>query len=71
MNKIDHPDADKNITRIMRRYDQNKLVLTSALAENFLRKIAKQGFIHYVEGTDMVDTKEDLVSGTGWMMGAL
>ncbi|ORY90573.1 P-loop containing nucleoside triphosphate hydrolase protein [Syncephalastrum racemosum] len=60
MNKIDHPDADKNITRIMRRYDQNKLVLTSALAENFLRKIQKQGYINYVEGTDMVDTKEDL-----------
>ncbi|KAL1926183.1 hypothetical protein VTP01DRAFT_6048 [Rhizomucor pusillus] len=60
MNKIDMPDSDKNITRIMRKYDPNKLVLTSALAENFLRKIQKQGFINYVEGTDIVETKDDL-----------
>lgn len=81
MNKIDMPDADKNITRIMRRYDQvklriwldyqkedlliylqSKLVLTSALAENFLRKMHKQRYINYVEGTDIVETKEDLAS---------
>ncbi|KAI7882186.1 P-loop containing nucleoside triphosphate hydrolase protein [Lichtheimia hyalospora FSU 10163] len=60
MNKIDMADADKNITKIMRRYDQNKLVLTSALAENFLRKLHKQKYINYIEATDIVETKEDL-----------
>ncbi|KAI9484696.1 45.2 kDa GTP-binding protein [Zychaea mexicana] len=60
LNKIDMADADKNITKIMRRYDQNKLVLTSALAENFLRKIRKQNYIKYIDATDIVETKEDL-----------
>ncbi|KAG2217485.1 hypothetical protein INT45_010771 [Circinella minor] len=60
LNKIDMPDSDKNITKIMRKYDQNKLVLTSALAENFLRKIRKQNYIKYIDGTDIVETKEDL-----------
>ncbi|KAI8143343.1 P-loop containing nucleoside triphosphate hydrolase protein [Fennellomyces sp. T-0311] len=60
LNKIDMPDSERNITKIMRKYDQDKLVLTSALAENFLRKIRKQNYITYVEGTDIVETKEDL-----------
>ncbi|KAF9911618.1 hypothetical protein BX616_010539 [Lobosporangium transversale] len=33
LNKIDLPDSDKNISKIMRKYDQNKVILTSALAE--------------------------------------
>lgn len=41
---------------------QNKIVLSSALAETFLRKLHKQKFIHYEEGTDNVQTKDDLVS---------
>ncbi|RUS18112.1 P-loop containing nucleoside triphosphate hydrolase protein [Endogone sp. FLAS-F59071] len=61
MNKIDLPDSDKNITKIMRKYDQSKLVPTSALSENFLRKMHKQRYINYVEGTDIIETKEDLV----------
>ncbi|GJJ74859.1 ribosome-binding ATPase [Entomortierella parvispora] len=60
LNKIDLPDSDKNISKIMRKYDQNKIVLSSALAETFLRKLAKQKFINYEEGTDNVQTKEDL-----------
>ncbi|KAF9424645.1 hypothetical protein BGZ94_008007 [Podila epigama] len=60
LNKIDLPDSDKNISKIMRKYDQNKIVLSSALAETFLRKLAKQKFIQYDEGTDNVLTKEDL-----------
>ncbi|KAJ3410553.1 hypothetical protein HDV05_003655 [Chytridiales sp. JEL 0842] len=60
LNKIDLPDSDKNIDRICRKYDPSKIVLTSALAEMFLRKLAKQGFIRYYEGTDIVDTAEDL-----------
>ncbi|RUP16104.1 hypothetical protein BC936DRAFT_139547 [Jimgerdemannia flammicorona] len=60
MNKIDLADSDKNISKIMRKYDQTKLVLTSALAENFLKKMQKQGYIKYIEGTDIVETKEEL-----------
>ncbi|KAG0317271.1 hypothetical protein BGZ99_006413 [Dissophora globulifera] len=60
LNKIDLPDSDKNISKIMRKYGQSKVVLTSALAETFLRKLAKQKFIVYDEGTDNVQTKEDL-----------
>ena len=36
--------------------------MTSALAENFLRKIRKQNYIKYIDGTDIVETKEDLVN---------
>ncbi|KAF9079695.1 hypothetical protein BGX29_007942 [Mortierella sp. GBA35] len=60
LNKIDLPDSDKNISKIMRKYDQNMIVLSSALAETFLRKLHKQKFIQYEEGTDNVQTKEDL-----------
>jgi len=60
LNKIDMADADKNITKIMRKYDPNTLVLTSALAEAFLREMHKKRYINYQEGTDIVDTKEDL-----------
>ncbi len=27
----------------------------------FLRKLAKQGFIRYTEGSEFVDTREDLI----------
>ena len=36
-------------------------MLTSSIAEVFLRKLKKQGFIRYVEGSDVVETREDLV----------
>jgi len=35
-------------------------VLTSAISEVFLRKLTKQGFIKYTEGSEFVDTREDL-----------
>ncbi|KAJ3328379.1 hypothetical protein HDU93_001491 [Gonapodya sp. JEL0774] len=60
LNKIDLPDASKNIDKICRKYDESRIVLTSALAENFIRRLAKQGFIHYHEGTDRFETAEDL-----------
>ncbi|KAI9289290.1 P-loop containing nucleoside triphosphate hydrolase protein [Umbelopsis sp. AD052] len=60
LNKIDMADADKNITKIMRKYDPNTLVLTSALAEAFLRDMHKKRYLNYQEGTDIVDTKDDL-----------
>lgn len=61
LNKIDHPDADKNISKIAKMRDPNTIVLCSAIAEIFLRKMAKQGYIKYTEGSEFVDTKEDLI----------
>ncbi|KAJ9662810.1 hypothetical protein H2201_005891 [Coniosporium apollinis] len=61
LNKIDHPDADKNIAKIAKVHDAKTLVLTSAISEVFLRKLAKQGFIRYVEGSEFVDTRDDLI----------
>ncbi|KAJ1719021.1 hypothetical protein LPJ53_006137 [Coemansia erecta] len=77
LNKIDMPDADKNIAAIMRRYhgtggsgsgavpvlrdgvSEDNIVLTSALAECFLRKMASQKYIAYTPGSDDFQTRED------------
>ncbi|CCF56704.1 hypothetical protein KAFR_0B04080 [Kazachstania africana CBS 2517] len=59
LNKMDHPDADKNVSKIMLKYPDTKSVLTSAITEVFLRKLTKQGFVRYEEGTEFVDTCED------------
>ncbi|KAJ2559840.1 hypothetical protein EV175_000154 [Coemansia sp. RSA 1933] len=65
LNKIDMPDADKNIAAIMRRYRgpeprdgvrPENIVLTSALSECFLRKMAKQKFITYTPGDSEFST---------------
>lgn len=61
LNKIDHPDADKNISKIAKMQDPKSIVLCSAISEIFLRKMAKQGYIKYTEGSEFVDTKEDLI----------
>ncbi len=63
LNKIDHADADKNIAKIAKTQDPNALALCSAVSEVFLRKMAKQGYIRYTEGSEFVDTMEDLVAG--------
>ena len=44
---------------ICRRPWQTLLVFTSALAETFLRKLAKAGYIGYKEGTDEITTADD------------
>ncbi|KAK0616057.1 P-loop containing nucleoside triphosphate hydrolase protein [Bombardia bombarda] len=62
LNKIDHPDADKNIAKIAKMQDPNKIVLCSAVSEIFLRKMAKQGYVRYSEGSEFVDTREDLIA---------
>ncbi|KAK0643049.1 P-loop containing nucleoside triphosphate hydrolase protein [Cercophora newfieldiana] len=62
LNKIDHPDADKNIAKIAKMQDPNSIVLCSAVSEIFLRKLAKQGYIRYTEGSEFVDTREDLIA---------
>ena len=61
LNKIDHPDADKNISKIAKAQPPESLVLCSAISEVFLRKLAKQGFVKYVEGAEYVDTRDDLM----------
>jgi ribosome-binding ATPase YchF (GTP1/OBG family) len=61
LNKIDHADADKNIAKLAKMYPSDRLVLTSAISEVFLRKLVKQGYVKYTEGTEFVDTYEDLV----------
>ncbi|KAK0719732.1 P-loop containing nucleoside triphosphate hydrolase protein [Lasiosphaeris hirsuta] len=62
LNKIDHPDADKNIAKIAKMQDPNTIVLCSAVSEIFLRKLAKQGYVRYTEGSEFVDTREDLIA---------
>ncbi|KAL8669194.1 MAG: hypothetical protein Q9168_006206 [Polycauliona sp. 1 TL-2023] len=61
LNKIDHADADKNISKIAKMQDPYSIVLCSAISEVFLRKLAKQGFVRYTEGSEFVDTREDLI----------
>ncbi|PVH16952.1 uncharacterized protein CXQ87_004510 [Candidozyma duobushaemuli] len=60
LNKMDHPDADKNVSKIMLKHPESKCVLTSSLTEVLLRKLAAQNFIKYDQGTEFVDTAEDL-----------
>lgn len=62
LNKIDHPDADKNIAKIAKKQDPQSIVLCSAITEVFLRKLAKQGYVRYEEGSEFVDTREDLIA---------
>lgn len=52
---------DKNISKIAKMTDPKSIVLCSAISEVFLRKLAKQGFIRYTEGSEFVDTREDLI----------
>ncbi|KAI8868710.1 P-loop containing nucleoside triphosphate hydrolase protein [Ramicandelaber brevisporus] len=60
LNKIDHPDSDRNIAKIMKKYTfHDRLVLTSALAECLLRKMTKQRFIDYSTGADDFVTAAD------------
>ena len=61
LNKIDHPDADKNVAKIAKQQPPERLVLCSAISEVFLRRLVKQGFVRYIPGSEFVDTREDLV----------
>lgn len=61
LNKMDHPDADKNVAKIAKANDPKTLVLCSAISEVFLRRLAKQGFVRYTEGSEFVDTRQDLI----------
>jgi ribosome-binding ATPase YchF (GTP1/OBG family) len=52
----------QNIAKIAKSHPAESLVLTSAISEIFLRRLAKQGYVRYAEGTDAVDTRADLVA---------
>jgi len=41
--------------------DPQSIVLCSAISEVFLRRLAKQNYIKYVEGSEFLDTREDLI----------
>lgn len=60
LNKMDHPDSDKNVSKIILQHTELKCVLTSSITEVFLRKLAAQKYIKYDSGTEFVDTKDDL-----------
>ncbi|KAK3700736.1 hypothetical protein LTR37_015818 [Vermiconidia calcicola] len=61
LNKIDHPDADKNVAKIAKQQPPERLVLCSAISEVFLRRLVKQGYVRYQPGSEFVDTREDLL----------
>lgn len=60
LNKMDHPDSDKNVSKIILKYPQLKCVLTSSITETLLRKLCAQKYIKYETGTEFIDTKDDL-----------
>ena len=41
--------------------DPSLIVPCSAISEVFLRKLAKQNYVRYYEGSEFVETREDLV----------
>ena len=61
LNKIDHPDADKNVNKIAKMEKAERLVLCSAISEVFLRRLVKQEYIQYIPGSEFLDTREDLI----------
>lgn len=58
-------DADRNIAKIAQKADPSSVVLTSSITEIFLRKLSKQKFIVYEEGSEFIDTIEDLGPESG------
>lgn len=52
----------KNIAKIAKAQDAKTIVLCSAISEVFLRRLAKQGYVRYTEGSEFVDTREDLIA---------
>ncbi|KAF0973685.1 hypothetical protein FDP41_007072 [Naegleria fowleri] len=59
LNKIDHKASSKYINKFYEKYDNDRIVLTSALAECFLKNMRKKGYIFYNEGDSEVKTFED------------
>lgn len=57
----DNTNSEQNISKIAKMQDPESIVLCSAISEVFLRRLAKQEYIKYVEGSEFVDTREDLI----------
>lgn len=53
--------AKKNIAKISKMQPPSSLVLTSAISETFLRRLASQNYIKYIPGSDSISTREDLI----------
>lgn len=49
------------MSKIAKMQDPQSIVLCSAISEVFLRRLAKQEYVRYVEGSEFVDTREDLI----------
>ena len=45
LNKIDQPSGDKNMLNICKKYGEDRVVPTSAMAECILRKMQRDGMI--------------------------
>ena len=54
-------EKQKNISKIAKMQDPQSIVLCSAISEVFLRRLAKQHYVKYIEGSEFVDTREDLI----------
>ena len=61
LNKIDHPDADRNIAKIAKQQPADSNCTMQCDIRSFLRRLAKQGYIKYKEGAEYLDTREDLI----------
>lgn len=57
----DENTLNQNISKIAKMQDPKSIVLCSAISEVFLRRLAKQNYIKYVEGSEFLDTKQDLI----------
>lgn len=49
------------MSKIAKMQDPQSIVLCSAISEVFLRRLAKQEYVKYIEGSEFVDTREDLI----------
>ena len=61
MGRCSYANSKQNVSKIAKMQDPKSIVLCSAISEVFLRRLAKQGYIKYVEGSEFVDTREDLI----------
>lgn len=49
------------MSKIAKTQSPQSIVLCSAISEVFLRRLTQQNYIKYIEGSEFLDTREDLV----------
>ncbi|RKP19146.1 P-loop containing nucleoside triphosphate hydrolase protein [Rozella allomycis CSF55] len=59
LNKADLTESNHYIENLYNLYPEYTMIVCSALAETFLRKLDKQGFLAYVDGTDTFYTLDN------------